>query len=151
MSIPPNGTAFLLNPSALPGATRYPHARMIPPSEKATMYISGIAPVTPDGDLEGVNTNADGTWSADIRVQTAAVLKRIEAIIKGASDGKADLHNIVDAVVYLTDIKSQYPGMNEEWNKVWSDRESAPARATIGVRELPDERFLVEVKATAVF
>ncbi|RDW78862.1 RidA family protein [Aspergillus mulundensis] len=147
----PNGHPYLLNPSAPPSFTRYPHARLVSPSQKTTIYISGIAPVTPDGQLEGVTTNPDGTWSADIRVQTAAVLRRIGEIIHGASGGKADLHNVVDAVVYLTDTKSQYSGMNEEWNKVWRDRESAPARATVGVRELPDERFLVEVKATAIF
>ncbi|CDM29000.1 YjgF/Yer057p/UK114 family [Penicillium roqueforti FM164] len=47
-------------------------------------------------------------------------------------------------------MESQYAGMNEEWNKVFADRASAPARATIGVRELPDTRMIVEVKAVAV-
>ncbi|KAL2670313.1 hypothetical protein Neosp_014780 [[Neocosmospora] mangrovei] len=41
-------------------------------------------------------------------------------------------------------------GMNEEWNKVFASRASAPARATIGVKELPDPRLIVEVKAVAV-
>jgi 2-aminomuconate deaminase len=37
--------------------------------------------------------------------------------------------------------------MNEERDKVYADQESAPTRATIGVRELPDPHFTVEVKA----
>ncbi|KAL5044567.1 hypothetical protein BDW71DRAFT_209158 [Aspergillus fruticulosus] len=112
------------------------------------LYISGIAPVALDGEFEGVTTHPDGSWTAGIRAQTAAVLKRIEAIIRGASGGAADLYDIVDAVVYLTEMNSQYGGMNEEWNMVWADRESAPAGATVGVREPPNERFLVEIKAT---
>jgi len=124
---------------------------VVPPSTGHTVYVSGIAAVKPDGTYEGVVQKPDGTFEADIREQTAAVLRRIESIIKGASNGKADLYNIVDATVYVLDMKEHYAGMNEEWNKVWSDRASAPTRATIGVRELPDPRFLVEIKATAMF
>jgi enamine deaminase RidA (YjgF/YER057c/UK114 family) len=146
-----NGQSFLLDPEKKTGPMRYSHARVVSPSTQHTIYISGIAAVTPDGKYEGVTEKPDGTYELDIRAQTAAVLRRIESIIKGASDGKADLYNIVDAVVYILDMKTQYAGMNEEWNKIWQDRASAPARATIGVRELPDPRFLVEIKATAIF
>lgn len=147
-----NGQSFLLDPEKVTGPTHFSHARVLPASSTHhTIYVSGIAAVKPDGTYEGVTENADGTYTADVREQTVAVLRRVEAIIKGASNGKADLHNVIDTTVYLTDIKSQYAGMNEEWNKVWKDRASAPARATIGVRELPDPRFLVEVKAIAVF
>lgn len=146
-----NGKSFLLDPEKKAGLTRYSHARVVPASTYQTIYVSGIAAVTPDGKYEGVVENDDGTYELDIRKQTAAVLQRIDSIIKGASDGKADLHNIVDATVYILDMKSQYEGMNEEWNKIWKDRASAPSRATIGVRELPDPRFLVEVKAIAIF
>lgn len=146
----PNGTVFLLDPNTPPGATRYAHARITPASAHRTIHISGIAAVTPDGKLEGATQNSDGSWDLDIREQTAAVLHRIESIIEGATNGKGGLQNIIDAVVYLTDMKSQYAGMNEEWNKVFKDRVSAPTRATIGVKELPDPRFIVEIKAVAV-
>lgn len=146
----PNGEVFLLDPNTPPGATRYAHARIAPASAHRTIYISGIAAVTPDGKLEGATENADGTWALDIREQTAAVLRRIDAIIQGASKGKGGIHNVIDAVVYVLDMKSHYAGMNEEWNKVFKDRVSAPTRATVGVRELPDPRFIVEIKATAV-
>ncbi|KAJ5808481.1 L-PSP endoribonuclease family protein [Penicillium riverlandense] len=149
--MPSNSKSFLLDPERPSGATRYAHARVVPPSTNHTIYISGIAAVKPDGTYEGVTQNADGTFRADVREQTAAVLQRIETIIKGASNGKADLYNIVDATVYVLDMKEHYAGMNEEWNKIWPDRASAPTRATVGVRELPDPRFLVEIKATALF
>lgn len=115
------------------------------------MYISGIAAVSPDGTYEGVVEHADGTFTIDVREQTASILRRVDTIIQGASNGKANLYNIVDSVVYILDMKTQYADMNEEWNKVWADRASAPSRATIGVKELPDARFAVEIKATAVF
>lgn len=145
----PNGEAFLLNPNAPAKGMHYPHARIVPTSAK-TIYVSGIAAISPEGVFEGVTENADGTFTTDIRKQTAAVLKRIDDIIKGASGGKGGIQNVIDSVVYLTDIPAQYEGMNEEWNKVFTSRETAPARATIGLKELPNPRFIVEVKATAV-
>ncbi|KAJ5626476.1 hypothetical protein N7528_003903 [Penicillium herquei] len=146
-----NGQSFLLDPEKRTGATHYSHARVVQPSTHHTIYISGIAAVKPDGTYEGVIEHADGSFTADVKEQTAAVLRRIDSIIQGASNGKANLHNIVDATVYILDMKTQYAGMNEEWNKIWSDRASAPSRATIGVKELPDPRFMVEIKATAIF
>jgi 2-aminomuconate deaminase len=151
MSSTPNGQSFLLDPQKTAGLTRFSHARVVKPSTYHTIYISGIAAVSPDGTYEGVTENADGTFTIDVREQTASILRRIESIIQGASKGKASLYNIVDSVVYILDMKTQYADMNEEWNKVWSDRASAPSRATIGVKELPDPRFAVEIKATAIF
>ncbi|RMJ19145.1 hypothetical protein BHE90_007560 [Fusarium euwallaceae] len=148
--MPPNGQAFLLDPDAPEGPTRYPHARIAPASNHRTLYISGMACRRPDGTWEGVTENADGTRTLDIRKQTAAVLKNIDDIIKGATEGKGGIHNVIDAVVYILDMGSHYAGMNEEWNKVFASRASAPARATIGVKELPDPRLIVEVKAVAV-
>lgn len=148
--MPANGEAFLLDPQAPAGPTRYPHARSAPTSPHRTLYISGIACKRPDGTYPGATENGDGSYTHEIRKQTAAVLQNIDDIIKGATDGKGSIQNVIDAVVYLTDMKSQYVGMNEEWNKVFSSREIAPARATIGVKELPDPRLIVEVKAVAV-
>ncbi|KAJ5649181.1 uncharacterized protein N7484_002904 [Penicillium longicatenatum] len=146
-----NGQSFLLDPEKQAGPTRYSHARVVQPSTHHTIYISGIAAVTPDGTYEGVVENPDGSFTADVKEQTAAILRRIDSIIQGASDGKANIYNIVDAIVYILDMKTQYAGMNEEWNKIWADRANAPSRATIGVKELPDPRFMVEIKATAIF
>lgn len=147
----PNGRSFLLDPEKRAGPTRYSHARVVQPSTHHTIYVSGIAAVAPDGTYEGVIENADGTFTADVKQQTAAILRRIESIIQGASNGKADIYNVVDSTVYILDMKTQYADMNEEWNKIWSDRASAPSRATIGVKELPDPRFAVEIKVTAIF
>jgi 2-aminomuconate deaminase len=97
-----------------------------------------------------VTENPDGTYTLDIRKQTAAVLDNVDNIVKGATGGKGGIQNVIDSVVYVVDIDRDYTGMNEEWNKVFLDRASAPARATIGVKQLPDPRMIVEVKAVAI-
>ncbi|KAM3494376.1 hypothetical protein MY3957_002384 [Beauveria namnaoensis] len=146
----PNGDAFLLKPDAPEGATRFPQARFAPATSHRTLYVSGTACVTPDGQWPGATEHADGTRTLDDGIQTAAVLQNIDNIIKGATDGKGGVQNLVDSVVYVLDMKTHYAGMNEEWNKVFTTRASAPARATIAVKELPDPRMVVEIKATAV-
>ena len=146
-----NGQAYLVHPSAPEGATRFPQARIAPAAGHRTIYVSGTACVRPqDGTWPGVTEHADGTRTLDIRVQMAAVLDNIEFILKGATGGKGGVRNLIDAVVYVVDMKRDYAGMNEEWNKVFTTRASAPARATVGVKELPDPRMIVEIKATAV-
>jgi 2-aminomuconate deaminase len=146
----PNGEAYLINPDAPEGLTRFPQARFAPSAPHRTLYVSGTACCRPDGTWPGVMDNQDGTRMLDIHQQTAAVLDNIDNIIKGATKGKGGVQNVIDAVVYLVDIESHYTGMNEEWNKVFAARETAPARATIAVAALPDRRMIVEVKATAV-
>ncbi|CAI7654505.1 unnamed protein product [Penicillium viridicatum] len=150
VTMSPNGQAYLINPDSPEGATRFPQARLAPLANHRTIYVSGTACCRPDGTWPGVTENPDGKHTLDIRKQTAAVLENIDNIIKGTMDGKGGIHNVIDAVVYILDMESQYAGMNEEWNKVFKTRDSAPARATIGVRELPDPRMIVEVKAVAV-
>lgn len=141
----PNGDAFLLKPDGPEGPARFPQARSVPTSSR-TIYVSGIASILPDGTVAGA---ADGQVP-DARVQTSTILQTIDTIIKGASDGKGGIANLIDAVVYLTEMERDYAGMNEEWNKVFASRSVAPARATIGVKSLPDVRFVVEVKGVAV-
>lgn len=130
--------------------TRFPQARLAPLSNHRTIYVSGTACCRPDGTWPGVTENSDGTRTLDIRKQTAAVLENVDNIIKGATDGKGGVQNLIDAVVYILDMERDYAGMNEEWNKVFETRAGAPARATIGVKQLPDPRMIVEIKAVAV-
>ncbi|KAH0371307.1 YjgF-like protein, partial [Aureobasidium melanogenum] len=145
MTGPSNGQAFLLNLDAPEGPTRFPQARSVSSSSR-TIYVSGIASILPDGTVAG----AEEGQIPDVRKQTETILSTIDKIIRGASDGKGDIHNLIDAVVYLTEMERDYAGMNEEWNKVYESRAVAPARATIGVKDLPDPRFVVEVKGVAI-
>ncbi|CAD0100078.1 unnamed protein product [Aureobasidium mustum] len=141
----PNGQAFLLNSDAPEGPTRFPQARSVP-SNSRTTYVSGIASLLPDGTVAG----AEEGQIPDVRKQTETILGTIDNIIRGASDGNGSIHNLIDAVVYLTEMERDYAGMHEEWNKVFKSQMVAPARATIGVKNLPDPRFVVEVKGVAI-
>jgi enamine deaminase RidA (YjgF/YER057c/UK114 family) len=147
----PNGTPYFLPASSAQGLANYPHARTISssPSTK-TIYISGTSSRRGDGTYAGVSTSPSGILILDIREQTAAVLDNIGRIIKGATNGKGGLENVVDATVFLTDMKGDYGGMNEVWNQVFAKKEKAPARTTVQVAALPGEKLCVEIKCTAV-
>ena len=94
-------------------------------------------------------TSSDGKHTLNIGEQTAAVLQNIKTIINGATGGAYGLESVIDATVFLTDMKD-YAGMNAEWNKVWPDKQNAPARTCVQVAALPNERLNVEIKCTAV-
>ena len=144
----PNGTSFLL-PSVAQGLANYPHARTIP-STTNTIFVSGISSRRADGTFEGCETSPDGTHKLDCGAQTAAVLRNIEKVIRGATDGKCGLESVVDATVFLTDMRGDYSAMNAEWNKIWPDRTKAPARTCVQVAALPNEKIVVEIKCQAV-
>ncbi|EFX01187.1 L-psp endoribonuclease family protein [Grosmannia clavigera kw1407] len=146
----PNGEAYIVNPSGPEPASIFANARLSPTGTHRTIYIAGTACVKPDGTWPGVTENADGSLTLDVRKQTAAVLENIDAVVKAATGGKGGVQNLIDTVVYVVNMKRDYAGMNEEWNKVFPTRSVAPARATIGINELPDPRMVVEVKAVAV-
>ena len=132
-----------------PGLAHYPQARSLPPSGR-TLLLSGVTARRSDGTIAGVSTAKDGSTIIDIEEQTAVVLENIEAVIKKATDNKGGLQNVADATIFLTDLKGDYAGMNAVWNKTWKSHEVAPARTCVGVRELPNEKLIVEFKVTAL-
>jgi 2-aminomuconate deaminase len=146
----PNGTAYVASPHAPEPLFHYPQARFAPEIPHRVLYVSGIACNKPDGTWPGVRDNENGILNLDIREQTAAALDNIDAIIKSATGGKGSIKNLIEATVYVVDMGRDYIGMNEAWNEVFHTRAVAPARATIGVKQLPDPRMIVEIKASAV-
>ncbi|KAK4132020.1 YjgF-like protein [Trichocladium antarcticum] len=144
----PNGTGYLL-PVGAQGLANYPHARTIP-GKARTILVSGTSSRRADGTFEGCETKPDGTHKLDCGAQTGAVLRNIETIIRGATDGQHGLESVVDATVFLTDIQSDYAAMNAEWNKIWPDRTKAPARTCVQVSALPNPKINVEIKCQAV-
>ncbi|SPQ18425.1 a10ffef6-25b4-4b38-9a39-b775d8961654 [Thermothielavioides terrestris] len=144
----PNGTGYLL-PAGAQGLANYPHARTIPSTAK-TIFVSGISSRRADGTFEGCEMKPDGSYDLDCGAQTAAVLRNIETVIRGATDGKRGLESVVDATVFLMDMKRDYAAMNAEWNRIWPDRTKAPTRTCVQVAALPNEKILVEIKCQAV-
>lgn len=145
-----NGTPYFLPTNKAQGLANYPHARLAPSTPHRTIYVSGTSSRRGDGTWDGVTEHSDGTFTLDVREQTTAVLRNIEGIISGATNGKGGLNNVVDATVFLVDLEGNYKGMNEVWNEFYPGREDAPARTTIGVKELPNKRLLVEIKCTVI-
>ncbi|KZL88294.1 l-psp endoribonuclease family [Colletotrichum incanum] len=160
-----NGDAVILPIGAVKGLANYPRGRLAPATVHRTLYISGTSSRRPDGTFAGVRTNSSSPLNSfcdakepsersnpqlDVREQTAAILHNIEDVIRHATSSKGGLGNIIDATVFLVDMKRDYAGMNEVWNRFWPSFEEAPARTTVGVRELPGEEMVVEIKCTAV-
>ncbi|KAH8803683.1 putative L-PSP endoribonuclease family protein [Xylogone sp. PMI_703] len=142
--------AFVLPSSThAQGLANYPHARIVPgPGNGMNIYVSGTSSRRADGTFVGATKNSEGGLTLKIGSQTAQVFANIDTVIKGASDGRAGLENVVDATVFLVNLPRDYAGMNAEWNKVWPDRTKAPARTTVEVRGLPNPNILVEIKCT---
>jgi 2-aminomuconate deaminase len=121
---------------------RYPHARVV----GDLVFVSGISSRRADNSHDGVTIHADGRVEKDIRAQTRAVLANIEAILGAAG---ASLADVVDLSVFLVDM-ADYVGMNEVWNERFTHKETAPARTTVAVHQLPHPNLLVEMKAVAL-
>lgn len=81
----------------------------------------------------------------DIKEQTAAVLRNIDAILNGAG---ASLENVVDLTVFLVNM-NDYSGFNEVYNKFFQ-AETGPSRTTVAVNQLPSPKLLIEIKAIAL-
>ncbi|KAI9184427.1 hypothetical protein H9P43_003480 [Blastocladiella emersonii ATCC 22665] len=140
-AIGPNGTGFVLKDRAAALAA-YPHARRA----GGFLYVSGTSSRRLDGTYEGVAENADGSLTLDIKAQTRAVIKKYEAIeaIIRESVGLG-LESVVDLTVFLVDMKD-YAGFNQVYNEFF-DSATGPSRTTVGVRELPSPKLLIEIKA----
>ncbi|MBI5743257.1 MAG: RidA family protein [Elusimicrobia bacterium] len=97
------------------------------------IFISGQLPVDPA---------TAAMAPADIRAQTEAVLKNLEAIL--VSEGLT-LANVLKTTVFMTDL-GQFGQMNEVYGRFFPA--NPPARATIEVKALP-KAALVEIEAVA--
>ncbi|KAF5253241.1 hypothetical protein FANTH_1837 [Fusarium anthophilum] len=132
----PNGEPYFLPAERAQSLANYPHARIIQQSAK-TIFVSGTSSRRGDNTVVGCTTDANGTHHLDISLQTEAVLQNIGSIIGGATNGACGLQNVVNAIVFLTDMRD-YAGMNKEWNKVWPDKTKAPARTYRDLQLLED-------------
>ncbi|OGR51685.1 MAG: reactive intermediate/imine deaminase [Elusimicrobia bacterium GWA2_62_23] len=97
------------------------------------IFISGQLPVDPA---------TAAMAPADIRAQTEAVLKNLQAIL--VSEGLT-LANVLKTTVFMTDL-GQFGQMNEVYGSFFPA--NPPARATIEVKALP-KAALVEIEAVA--
>jgi 2-aminomuconate deaminase len=118
---------------------RFPHAR----AAGDLIYVSGTSSRRPDNSIAGAASDEMGTTSLDIRVQTRAVLENIRAILRRHG---VDLGDLVQATTYLVSM-NDFGGYNEVWAEFFPD--SAPARTTVAVHQLPHPHLLIEIQAVA--
>ena len=97
------------------------------------VFVAGQGAVDKDNNVIAVG---------DVREQTRIALERVRAVL---AEVGGDLHNVVSATVFLTDL-ANFGAYNEAWVEQFSDHR--PARATVRADLLFD--LLVEIQATAV-
>lgn len=97
------------------------------------VYCSGQIPLRADG------SQVNGS----IVEQTTQVLQNLQTVLKAAG---SDLDKVVKVTVYLKDMKT-FPEFNEVYGSFFVHHK--PARATVGVNELP-KGALVEIECVAV-
>ena len=98
------------------------------------IFISGQLPVDPA-------TGARET--ADTALQTSAVIRNIEAILRSRG---LSLDNVIKTTVFMTDL-GEFTKMNEVYARFFTA--NPPARATVEVKALP-KAALVEIEAIAI-
>ena len=99
-----------------------------------TVYLAGQIPLVPE-TMELIE--------GDMRKQISQVFNNLSAVSKAAG---GSLSNIVKLNIYLTDLQ-HFPIVNEIMTEFF--QEPYPARAAVGVRELP-KGALVEMDAVLV-
>jgi 2-aminomuconate deaminase len=107
------------------------------------LYISGTSSRRADNSFAGVQLDAQGVATLDIREQTRAVIENIRHIL--ASQG-ADLTDLVEVGVFLVDMKD-FAGYNEVWAEYFDF--TGPTRTTVAVHQLPHPHLLIEIKGVA--
>lgn len=107
------------------------------------LFVSGTSSRRPDNTFAGVEVDAMGTTSLDIRAQTRAVIENIRDILRSAG---ADLRDLVEAQAFLVNM-NDFGGYNEVWAEFFDY--DGPTRTTVAVHQLPHPHLLIEIKATA--
>ncbi|WP_394971155.1 RidA family protein [uncultured Croceitalea sp.] len=115
----------------------YPHIKRV----GDYIFVSGTSSRRPDNTHIGATQKEDGSWDLDISLQTEAVIKNIEALIKNKD---ASLADVVDITTFLVDMKDF-----KDYNKVYGQffDTSGPTRTTVAVHQLPHPNLLIEIKA----
>ncbi|MEX2217342.1 MAG: RidA family protein [Phycisphaerales bacterium] len=126
----------------------YPHARRV----GNLLFLSGIGPRRRgDKNIPGVKLDATGgVADYDIEPQVRAALDNVRAVLEEAG---SSWDRIVDATVFLTNMKRDFPKYNALWGEFFPPGPSQPTRTTVEVAALPTAgnapiNFEVRVVAT---
>ena len=122
----------------------YPHARRA----GNLLFLSGVGPRKRGSkDIPGVPLGADGEVVAkDIEAQCRSCFDNVKAIV---ADAGVPWKNVVDVLVFLTDMKNDFKGYNAVYAAYFAGEGNPnPTRTTIEINALPTP-IAVEVKVIA--
>ncbi len=133
-----NDSSKVLKDKAQP-LGNYPHVKRV----GDFIYVSGTSSRKPDNTHVGAEQKEDGEWILDIKAQTEAVIKNIEALLNSMDCG---LDKIIDITTFLVDMQD-FAGYNEVYGQFFDH--TGPTRTTVAVYQLPHPNLLIEIKAVA--
>jgi 2-aminomuconate deaminase len=131
-------TAKTLSEKATPRG-KFPHIKRA----GDFLFVSGTSSRRKDNTFAGVEVDAMGTTSLDIKAQTRAVIENIRDIL--AAEG-ATLADCVEITSYLVDM-NDFGSYNEVWAEYFDA--NGPTRTTVAVHQLPHPHLRIEMKAVA--
>lgn len=138
------GAGTVVSATAAEPVGPYPHARRV----GNLLFLSGVGPRKRGAKtIPGVTLDADGTVASyDFEAQVRACFENVRLVLEEAGSSWA---NIVDATVFLTDMKRDFPTMNRLWAEYFPKNQ--PTRTTVEVGALPTPiAFEVKIIATMV-
>ena len=123
------------------GVGLYPHARKV----GNLVFLSGVGPRrVGQKKIPGVTLDEDGNiLDYDIEAQCHSVFENIRFILE---DAGSSWENIVDAQVFLTNMKDDF----KTYNKIYAEyfKDNQPCRTTIEIKSLPTP-IAIELKVIA--
>ena len=122
----------------------FPHAKRV----GNLLFLSGIGPrVRGSKEIPGVTLGTDGKIdSYDIEKQCRAVFENVRLVLE---DAGATWSDIVDVIVFLTNMKNDFPIYNKIYAEYFAgDDKPNPTRTTVEVTALPTP-IAIELKVIA--
>ena len=123
----------------------YPHARRV----GNLLFLSGVGPRKRGStEIPGVTLDKDGNVASyDIEAQCLSCFDNVRAVLEDAGSSWA---NIVDVLVFLTDMKKDFATFNRLYAEHFAgDGKPNPTRTTIEIGALPTPiAFELKVIAT---
>ncbi len=125
----------------------YPHARRV----GNLLFLSGVGPRRRGSkDIPGVKLDALGTMvDYDVAPQIRSCFENVRTILDEAG---SSWENIVDVLVFLTDMKRDFAAYNRLWAEYFPPGSNQPCRTTIQIGALPqggNAPIAFEVKVVA--
>lgn len=119
----------------------YPHARRV----GNLLFLSGVGPRQKDSkEIPGVELDENNNIvSYNIEEQCHSVFQNVRYILE---DAGSSWDNIVDVIVFLTNMKADF----STFNKIYADyfKDNQPCRTTIEINSLPTP-IAIELKVIA--